>query len=212
MMKKTVLLVAVSILLCLVSAAIGQEKGSAVTSEEILQGLQKTRQYKPQVVESDGETVVGGSRGGTRSVAGKRAFEVTRIKQEGGSLVQETVVAPVDGGYGGVNITVLFDVNSSDIRPESYLQLEQVARALRDPSLKDHVVSLNGHTDSDGPREYNLDLSWRRANSVRRYLVKNCGIPHGRMEVFGYGEERPLVKNDSPANKQKNRRVELILE
>jgi OOP family OmpA-OmpF porin len=67
-----------------------------------------------------------------------------------------------------------------------------------------------GHTDSIGTEEYNQDLSVRRAESVADYLVQN-GVSRDRLRVVGYGETRPKVPNDTPENRQQNRRVVLSI-
>jgi outer membrane protein OmpA-like peptidoglycan-associated protein len=71
----------------------------------------------------------------------------------------------------------------------------------------DLAIEIGGHTDSDGKSGSNKRLSERRANSVSTYLVAK-GIPASRMNIVGYGEDQPLVANDSHANKAKNRRIE----
>lgn len=71
-------------------------------------------------------------------------------------------------------------------------------------------IRVDGHTDSDGPAAYNQALSERRAASVRDYLVSR-GLDADRFEVKGFGESKPIVANDSAANKRRNRRVELTI-
>ena len=67
-----------------------------------------------------------------------------------------------------------------------------------------------GHTDADGKDDANLDLSKRRAASVKAALAKEFGIDESRMETDGKGESEPIDKNDTPAGKANNRRVEFI--
>lgn len=67
-----------------------------------------------------------------------------------------------------------------------------------------------GHTDSDGDDKSNLDLSKRRAASVKNVLVKDFGVDASRIETDGKGEGAPVAKNDSAVNKALNRRVEFI--
>jgi OOP family OmpA-OmpF porin len=75
------------------------------------------------------------------------------------------------------------------------------------------IVEINGHTDADGDAETNRELSRRRALTVRNYMVKRSPVsfPETRFRVMGFGEDSPLVANDSPANKAKNRRVEIVM-
>ena len=103
---------------------------------------------------------------------------------------------------------ILFDVNSDNIKPESYGTLKEMANVLKEnPDLK---VKIVGHTDADGKDDANLDLSKRRAASVKESLVKEFGIDASRMETDGKGESEPIDKNDNPAGKANNRRVEFI--
>jgi len=103
---------------------------------------------------------------------------------------------------------ITFDVNKADIKPESYGTLNDIATVLREnPSVK---VKIVGHTDSDGDDALNLDLSKRRAESVKSELSSRFGIDASRMQAEGAGESKPVASNDTPANKAMNRRVEFI--
>jgi OOP family OmpA-OmpF porin len=103
---------------------------------------------------------------------------------------------------------ILFDVNSATIKPGSYGTLKEMANVLKE--YGDLKVKIIGHTDADGADAANLDLSKRRAASVKAALAKEFGIDEGRMETDGKGEGEPIDKNDSPAGKANNRRVEFI--
>ena len=103
---------------------------------------------------------------------------------------------------------ILFDVNSDKIKPESYGTLKEMANVLKEfPELK---VKIVGHTDADGNDAGNLDLSKRRAAAVKESLAKEFEINDSRMETDGKGEGEPIDKNDNPAGKANNRRVEFI--
>ncbi|HEX6848670.1 MAG TPA: OmpA family protein [Chitinophagaceae bacterium] len=103
---------------------------------------------------------------------------------------------------------ILFDVNSATIKPESYGTLKEMATVLKE--YADLKVKIVGHTDADGADAANLDLSKRRAAAVKAALAKEFGIDESRMETDGKGESEPIDKNDSPAGKANNRRVEFI--
>ena len=109
-----------------------------------------------------------------------------------------------------VNLEIQFDVNSARLRPKSIPLLDELAKALKDPRLLTNSYFINGHTDSDGSDEHNLKLSLERADSVRQYLVQNHNIDDGRLRVMGYGEGLPLNANRTRAEKQINRRVEIL--
>ncbi|HEY6503436.1 MAG TPA: OmpA family protein [Chitinophagaceae bacterium] len=103
---------------------------------------------------------------------------------------------------------ILFDVNSANIKPESYGTLKEMANVLKE--YADLKVKIVGHTDADGKDADNLDLSKRRAASVKAALAKEFSIDESRMETDGKGEGEPIDKNDNPAGKANNRRVEFI--
>ena len=103
---------------------------------------------------------------------------------------------------------IYFDVNSDKVKPESYGTIKGIAQVLTDnPDVKVKVV---GHTDSDGDAAKNLDLSKRRAASVKTELTKNFGIDASRIETDGKGKTEAIAPNDTPGNKAQNRRVEFI--
>ncbi len=103
---------------------------------------------------------------------------------------------------------ILFDVNSDRIRGESYGTLKEVAGVLTENA--DLKVQIVGHTDSDGEAPANLDLSRRRAASVKTMLTTEFKIDAARMDTDGKGESEPADKATTPAGKANNRRVEFI--
>jgi len=101
---------------------------------------------------------------------------------------------------------VRFDFNKSNIKPEYYSELIQVAIVLQDnPSV---AVEIQGHTDDIGTASYNKKLSKQRADSVMNYLV-NMGIDKKRLSTKGYGFTRPIASNLTKRGRAMNRRVEL---
>jgi OOP family OmpA-OmpF porin len=103
---------------------------------------------------------------------------------------------------------ILFDSGSDKIRGESYKTLADIGALLTDnPTLR---LSIEGHTDSDGADDYNMTLSQKRAESVKNYLIANYKIAPERLESKGWGESKPIDKNDTPEGKANNRRVELV--
>lgn len=103
---------------------------------------------------------------------------------------------------------ILFDVNSDRIKGESYGSLKEIATVLTENA--DLKVQIVGHTDSDGDEKSNLDLSRRRANAVKTALSTQFAIDAARMDTDGKGESEPVEKNETPAGKASNRRVEFI--
>ncbi len=101
---------------------------------------------------------------------------------------------------------ILFDVNSDVIKQQSYQIINQIGDALKaNPSLK---IKITGHTDSDGSATANMELSKKRAASVKTYLLKNYSIADTRIQTDGKGASQPVADNSTAAGKAKNRRVE----
>ncbi len=105
--------------------------------------------------------------------------------------------------------TVYFDFDSYRIRPDAAATLDEVARILLERYPGKSVV-VAAHTDALGSDEYNMELSRKRANSVIDYLAKK-GVPKTLLTPVGYGETKPVASNDTEEGRQKNRRVEFII-
>lgn len=103
---------------------------------------------------------------------------------------------------------ILFDANSDKIKPASYGTLKEIAAVLSENA--DVKVKIVGHTDSDGDDAKNLDLSKRRAASVRIALTTEFGIEGSRFETDGAGETKPVADNKTSEGKAQNRRVEFV--
>lgn len=107
-----------------------------------------------------------------------------------------------------VTYGIYFDVNKDVVKPESYGTLKEIATILNE--VPDVKVKIFGHTDSDGDDAKNMDLSKRRAASVKAELVKSFGVKADQLQTDGLGETKPVAPNDTPVNKALNRRVEFI--
>lgn len=112
----------------------------------------------------------------------------------------------------GIKITfnsgILFDVNKAELRPEAKANLEKLAVILN--KYADTKIVIEGHTDSDGTEEHNLELSRQRAQSVANF-VSSLQVDPTRFTIMGYGESQPVGDNTTVAGKQANRRVELAI-
>lgn len=105
---------------------------------------------------------------------------------------------------------VYFATGKDVILPKSYPVLDEVANVLlRNPDIK--LLQIEGHTDSQGSDSYNLRLSQRRADAVKRYLMENHGLRDERLTAVGYGEEKPIAPNDTADGRGRNRRVEFVI-
>lgn len=103
---------------------------------------------------------------------------------------------------------VLFEVDSTRVDSDGRLTLEEVADVLGEYDKT--AIIVQGHTDSTGSEEHNLDLSERRAEAVERYLV-SLGVDRDRLATMGFGEDSPVASNDSESGRRQNRRVDILL-
>ncbi|MBN8183484.1 OmpA family protein [Roseibium aggregatum] len=106
------------------------------------------------------------------------------------------------------NVEITFDFDSARIRPESYETVGLIADALHTPYLQGQTFFIVGHTDAKGAREYNLELSLKRAQAVREALVTTFRVPGDYLFAVGLGEEQ--LRDPSNPDAAINRRVQLI--
>jgi outer membrane protein OmpA-like peptidoglycan-associated protein len=105
--------------------------------------------------------------------------------------------------------SVLFRSGKADLLPEARSRLDQVAEVLL--TTRERHLIVEGHTDSQGSESYNMDLSQRRADAVRSYLVQR-DYQADRIQANGLGEGHPIADNDSAEGRANNRRVEIIIQ
>lgn len=107
-----------------------------------------------------------------------------------------------------IDLEITFDYNSADISTASMPSVQALGKALSNPSLRGSTFVVGGHTDAIGSEAYNQDLSERRADSIKRYLVDKFGIAGADLVTVGYGKSKPKDAND-PMNPA-NRRVQVV--
>ena len=103
---------------------------------------------------------------------------------------------------------VLFDTGSDRIRPESTPTLKEIGTMLKEHA--DLKLVIEGHTDNVGAAATNQELSEKRAEAVRQYLIGTYGVDASRLQARGFGASKPTTGNDTPEGRQQNRRVELV--
>jgi len=134
-------------------------------------------------------------------------------KRTADALAALAVLAAVKEEERGLVITlsggVFFRSAESTLLSSAQVKLDQVAKALLDVPARNLIVE--GHTDSRGSTSYNQDLSQRRADAVRDYLVQR-GYPADRIQALGKGKGSPIADNASPEGRANNRRVEIVIE
>jgi outer membrane protein OmpA-like peptidoglycan-associated protein len=112
----------------------------------------------------------------------------------------------------GIKITfdsgILFDIDKSDLRPVSQTNLAELAKILN--KYPDTNILIEGHTDNTGSDDHNMTLSKARAQAVAFYMA-TLEVKSARFSTAGYGETQPIVMNDTPEGRQKNRRVDIAV-
>jgi OOP family OmpA-OmpF porin len=103
---------------------------------------------------------------------------------------------------------ILFAPDQAEPTPAGMHKLSSLVTILK--AQPQRSIRIEGHTDSRGPESYNFDLSQRRADAVRDFLIEN-GIPSQRITAQGYGEAVAVASNTTGAGRQENRRVEVIV-
>jgi len=130
-------------------------------------------------------------RGGDRVTSRHRMFGVNR---------ETSIALQLRGGA--------FQVDSFELTDKAKQLLDDAADIMREHA--DEVIRIYGHTDSDGTRSDNQDLSDRRANAALDYLVRQHGLSQDRFVVRGFGEDKPVASNDTSTGRELNRRVEIV--
>jgi len=104
-----------------------------------------------------------------------------------------------------ITLHVEFDFDKDSVRPEYHSDIMKVANFLK--AYPKATAVLEGHTDGEGSEDYNLNLSKKRADSIKKYLVDKFGISASRISTRGFGESQPVASNKTKEGRQQNRRV-----
>ena len=141
--------------------------------------------------------------------AGKDAQDAQTLAQKG--VDQASAVAKdldnVDNYQPVKDEKVLFRFNHSDLTSEEKQKLDDLAQSVA--SMKHYVLEVQGYTDKTGTKDYNLELSRRRADSVVRYLTEVHNVPLVKIHMLGYGPDKPAQPNNTREGRKENRRVEV---
>lgn len=124
------------------------------------------------------------------------------------SLGEREEVAQLAANKPKIDLEIHFDYNSADIAKSSTQAVQELGKALSDPSLKGSTFVVAGHTDAIGGEQYNQGLSERRADTIKRYLTEKYGINGSDLVTVGYGKTKPKDAN-APMDPT-NRRVQVV--
>ena len=203
-MKRTLIMLAVAVMAMGGFGCTGTQKGAAIgaSSGAVIGGI---------IGNQSGNTATGALIGAAVGGATGAAIGHYMDKQKE-ELDEELKGAKVERVGEGIKITfesgILFDTAKSDLQPAAQTNLQSLATVLN--KYADTKVLIEGHTDSDGTEDYNLDLSKRRAQSVANYLA-GLSVDATRLTTMGYGEMQPVASNETSEGKHANRRVEIAI-
>jgi outer membrane protein OmpA-like peptidoglycan-associated protein len=130
------------------------------------------------------------------------------LKFRGIRLLTAKPAAEAEARAPAVALDIKFGINSAELTPEAKDTIKQLGTAMASDQLSSFHFMLEGHTDSTGRRDHNMELSQRRAESVRNYLVQTYHIAAARLDAVGKGPDAPLdaANPASPVN----RRVQIV--
>lgn len=137
--------------------------------------------------------------GGTEYTTRGIEFQVERARRQ----------SERGGGEARIPSHIQFEFNSDRLTEQGKRDLDVFGEAMVS-GIRDGSVLLEGHTDDVGADDYNMTLSWQRAESVRKYLEDSFGIRKERLLIDGKGKAEPIKPNDTEANRSWNRRVDIV--
>jgi outer membrane protein OmpA-like peptidoglycan-associated protein len=124
------------------------------------------------------------------------------------SLDEREEIAEIASSKPNIDLEIHFDYNSAAISKASVAAVQELGKALSDPGLKGSTFVVAGHTDGIGSEAFNQDLSERRADTIKNYLVQNFGISGSDLVTVGYGKTR--LKDAKDPTDPINRRVQVV--
>jgi outer membrane protein OmpA-like peptidoglycan-associated protein len=124
------------------------------------------------------------------------------------SLGEREEIAEIASAKPQIDLEIQFDYNSADISRTSVTAAQELGKALSNPSLKGSTFVVAGYTDAIGSEPFNQDLSERRADTIKRYLIEKYGLAGNDLVTVGYGKTK--LKNPDAPTDPVNRRVQVV--
>ena len=129
-------------------------------------------------------------------------------RTRGLNLSEREELATIAKDKPNIDLEITFDYNSAEISSKSLGAVQTLGRALTNPELKGSTFVVAGHTDASGGEAYNQELSERRADSIKKYLIDNYHISSADLVTVGYGKSK--LKDPSQPMAEANRRVQVV--
>jgi len=194
--------------ICIYTILIGDDPKGKVIMEEIAAAGKCGFAINSSAINSEGTFYIGDAQGMDKFVT--EVFLSKIMKKPAPVMKKPAPVMKKPVEKISITLFIEFDYDKDVVRPQHHDDVEKIADSMKKYSKAN--VLLEGHTDNEGTELYNMGLSRRRAESVKRYLVENFNVNASRIETVGYGQSNPASTNDTPAGQQKNRRVVAIIE
>ena len=175
--------------------------GDTVSADKILKALKPTSATRSMSV---------GPQVNTAAQTKEIGFVDTLRNRKTRSLTlgERQEIAEIAATKPKIDLEIRFDYNSAEVSKSSVPAVDELGKALSDPSLKGSTFVVAGHTDAVGGESYNQDLSERRADTIKKYLTDKYGLTGANLVTVGYGKTKPKDANApmDPAN----RRVQVV--
>ena len=191
-----------------ISAALSMTAGLALAGDNVISADQIAKALQPKPLTRG---LSSGAQQVDPAVEAKEAKFVNSLRNRPTrslSLGEREEVAQLAANKPKIDLEIRFEYNSADISKASMQAVQELGKALSDPTLKGSTFVVAGHTDAIGGEEYNQGLSERRADTIKKYLNEKYGINGSDLVTVGYGKTKPKDANApmDPAN----RRVQVV--
>jgi outer membrane protein OmpA-like peptidoglycan-associated protein len=197
----------VSLSLLTIGAALSMTAGVALAGSDTVPAAQILNALKPKQAT---RSLSAGAQVDPTVTAKEASFlNTVRNRQTRSlSLGERQEIAEIAANKPKIDLEIHFDYNSADISKGSTQAVQELGKALSDASMKGSTFVVAGHTGAIGSEAYNQDLSERRADTIKRYLVEHYGLTGSDLVTVGYGKTRP--KDPSAPMDPTNRRVQVV--
>jgi outer membrane protein OmpA-like peptidoglycan-associated protein len=196
-----------SLSLLTISAALSMTAGLALAGDNIVPADQILSALKPKPLT---RSLSIDPQADTAATAQESLFINTVRNRQTRSLSsgERQEIAEIASNKPKIDLEIHFDYNSAEISRGSAQSVQELGKALSDSSLKGSTFVLAGHTDAIGGEAYNQDLSERRADTIKKYLIEHYGLNGANLVAVGYGKTRP--KDPNAPMDPANRRVQVV--
>ena len=174
-----------------------------VTEEQILKALSPVKKPLTRDLLAGPQTDPAAGAAQTKFVSSIRGRNTRSL-----TLSEREEIATIAKDKPNIDLEITFGYNSADISAKSLQSVKALGRVLTNPDLKGSTFVIAGHTDAAGSESYNQDLSERRADSIKRYLMDNYHIASSDLVTVGYGKTK--LKDPNHPMAEVNRRVQVV--